>query len=97
MVSYLGDDGLIKMEDLNSYKVFEREPLRHVIKDKFFFTNPSPSVGGTLIVFFLELLKRINKDYQFDNNLLIQLMIATTNARYRFYRDPNSKDQLNQL
>ena len=97
LVSYLGDDGLIKMEDLNSYKVFEREPLRHAIKDKFFFTNPSPSVGGTLIVFFLELLKRINKDYQFDNNLLIQLMIATTNARYRFYRDPNSKDQLNQL
>ena len=36
LVSYLGDDGLIKMEDLNSYKVFEREPLRHVIKDKFF-------------------------------------------------------------
>ena len=97
LVSYLGDDGLIKMEDLNSYKVFEREPLRHAIKDKFFFTNPPPSVGGTLIVFFLELLKRINKDYQFDNNLLIQLMIATTNARYKFYRDPNSKDQLNQL
>ena len=24
-------------------------------------------------------------------------MIATTNARYRFCRDPNSKDQLNQL
>ena len=97
LISYLDDDGLIHMEDLNAYKIFERTPLDHEIHNRKFFTNPSPSVGGTLIVFFLELLKTINKDYIYDSSLLIKLMLATTNARFKFYKNPNSENQLDQM
>jgi len=97
MISYLGSDGLIQMEDLNNYKVIERKPISHKILDRIFFTNPSPSVGGTLMMFLLRLLKRINKEYHFDYSLLVKLMSATTNARYNYFKDPNNEYQLDQL
>ena len=97
LISYLDSDGLIQMEDLNAYKVFDRSPLEHKIHNRKFFTNPSPSVGGTLIVFFLKLLQRINEDYIYDDTLMIKLMQATTNARFKFFTNPNSENQLNQM
>ena len=97
LISYLNHDGLIQMQDLNAYKVFERLPLEHKIHNRKFFTNPSPSVGGTLIVFFLDLLKNTNKDYIYDSSLLIKLMQATTNARFKFFKNPNSENQLNKM
>ena len=97
MISYLGEDGLIQMDDLNKYKVFERKPLSHSIHDRIFFTNPSPSVGGTLMIFLLQLLKQINKEYHFDDSLLIKLMAATTNARYKYFKDSSNEYQLDQL
>ena len=54
-------------------------------------------MGGTLIVFFLELLKSINKDYMYDPLLLIKLMQATTAARFKFFKNPNSENQLDQM
>ena len=59
LISHLDSDGLIHMEDLSAYKVFERLPMIHKIHNRNFFTNPSPSVGGTLIVFFLKLLQDV--------------------------------------
>jgi len=97
LISHLGKDGLIKMEDLNRYKVFERKPINHKILNRTLFTNPSPSVGGTLMIFLLQLLKHINKEHHFDYSLLIKLMAATTSARYEFFKDPNNQYQLDCL
>ena len=97
MVSYLGSDGLISMDDLKKYQVHERIPLRHQILDNIFFTNPSPSVGGTLMIFLLQLLEQIDSDYKSDNLLLIKLMAATAKARYDYFKNPNDEYQLNQL
>ena len=97
MVDYLGTDGLIKIEDLNKYKVYERSPLLHELMDSTFYTNPAPSVGGTLIVFLLKMLSHIDSNYRFDYERLIRLMAATTKARTDFYKDPNSDSQLNKL
>ena len=96
-VDYLGDDGLITIEDLKKYKVYERYPLYHELMDSFFYTNPSPSVGGTLIIFFLRMLYYIDPSYQLNYNQLIKLMAATAKARTDFYVDPNNDDLLNQL
>ena len=63
MVDYLGEDGLISMEGLKSYQVYEREPLKHEILNRMFFTNPAPSVGGTLMIFLLSILQKINSNY----------------------------------
>ena len=97
IVDYLGDDGLITIEDLKKYKVYERYPLYHELMDSFFYTNPSPSVGGTLIIFFLKMLHYIDPSYQLNYNQLIKLMAATAKARTDFYVDPNNDDLLNQL
>ena len=97
IVDYLGDDGLITIEDLNNYKVYERDPLYHELMDSIFYTNPSPSVGGTLIIFFLRMLCYIDQSYKLSYNRLIKLMAATAKARTDFYIDPNNDTSLNQL
>ena len=95
MVDYLGEDGLISMEGLKSYQVYEREPLKHEILNRMFFTNPAPSVGGTLIIFLLSILQKINSNYKFDNLLLVKIMAATARARYDYFKNPNDEYQLN--
>ena len=67
MIEYLGDDGLISHEDLSDYKVVEREPLHQVINNRILYTNPSPSVGGTLIIFLLRMLNNISNTYSFND------------------------------
>ena len=61
------------------------------------FTNPSPSVGGILIIFLYKLLYKLNSEYKFNNNLLIKLMSATTMARYDYYKNPDEIFQLEKL
>ena len=97
MIEYLGDDGIVSQKDLLSYKVVEREPLKQIINNKIFYTNPSPSVGGTLIIFLLKLLYKVSDTYSFNHELLVYLMAATTNARFEYFRDPNNEYQLNQI
>ena len=97
VVDYLGDDGLIRIEDLNKYKVYERVPLSHELINSTFYTNPAPSVGGTLIVFLLKMLYHLDTNYKFNYEVLIRLMAATTQARTHFYKDPNNDYQLDKL
>ena len=97
MIDYLGDDGLISQKDLLDYQVVEREPLKQVINSKLLYANPSPSVGGTLIVFLLRMLHRINETYSFSHNLLVYLMAATTKARFEYFKSPDDEYQLNRI
>ncbi|WP_035991088.1 gamma-glutamyltransferase [Leptolyngbya sp. KIOST-1] len=48
--------GYLSLEDLQTYRVIEREPLSVVYGGDTILTNPPPSSGGTLIAFALHLL-----------------------------------------
>ncbi len=49
-------DGLLTYEDLASYQVIERDPLRVPYHGRTLLTAPPPSMGGTLIALSLSLL-----------------------------------------
>lgn len=46
--------GLLTAADLESYRVYEREPIATLYRGKQFLTNPPPSSGGSLIIKALE-------------------------------------------
>ena len=76
----------LTLEDLKSYEVIEREPLKINYRNNLFLTNPSPSSGGTLIAFALELLAKIdlsNIEFGTPNHLQIlrEVMRLTNTAR----------------
>jgi gamma-glutamyltranspeptidase/glutathione hydrolase len=48
--------GCLTGEDLSAYRVEKRRPLSLDYRNAHLFTNPAPSVGGTLIAFTLALL-----------------------------------------
>lgn len=50
--------GHLTEADLRDYQVIRRQPLTLDYHDAKLFTNPAPSVGGTLIAFTLALLER---------------------------------------
>ncbi|HEB51361.1 MAG TPA: gamma-glutamyltransferase [Desulfobulbus sp.] len=49
-------DGLLTFEDLSSYQVIERDPLRVPYRGRTLLTAPPPSMGGSLIALSLSLL-----------------------------------------
>ncbi len=49
--------GCLSMEDLEQYRVVQRNPLEFAYHDARILTNPAPSIGGTLIAFTLSLLQ----------------------------------------
>lgn len=80
--------GYLSLEDLKSYQVIEREPLIINYRNNLLLTNPSPSSGGILIAFALELLAKIdltNIEFGTPNHLqiLIEVMRLTNTARNR--------------
>jgi gamma-glutamyltranspeptidase/glutathione hydrolase len=49
--------GCLRRDDLEKYRVEKREPLSLQYHNTRLFTNPPPSIGGTLIAFALSLLE----------------------------------------
>ncbi|MEM6839103.1 MAG: gamma-glutamyltransferase [Cyanobacteria bacterium P01_C01_bin.120] len=52
--------GYLSQQDLQQYRVIERQPLSLTYRDATFLTNPPPSSGGTLIGFALKLLESLD-------------------------------------
>lgn len=52
--------GHLILEDLKNYKVFKREPLHFLYKNRSVLTNPPPNSGGTLIAFLLSVINNVN-------------------------------------
>ncbi len=82
--------GLLTLEDLQAYRVLERQPLRLPYRDYTLLTNPLPSAGGTLIAFALQLLAaRDLQQIGFGTpeyvQLLAQVMALTNEARRQGY------------
>ncbi len=51
--------GMLTREDLASYKVIERKPLRVKYRDHTLLAGPPPSLGGSLITLSLSLLEQM--------------------------------------
>ncbi|MGB3695357.1 MAG: gamma-glutamyltransferase [Spirulinaceae cyanobacterium] len=78
--------GHLTLEDLQSYQVIIRQPLKTHYRGYQVITNPSPSSGGTLISFSLQLLATINlANLEFSSQehlqILAQVMSLTNIAR----------------
>jgi gamma-glutamyltranspeptidase/glutathione hydrolase len=71
--------GLITREDLASYEVIEREPVRARYRGREVITNPPPSSGGILIAYALDLLERLDRPA--DVRALVQVMDECNRAR----------------
>lgn len=71
--------GLITGEDLASYAVVERQPVRGRFRGREVLTNPPPSSGGILIADALELLDRLERPC--DLRALAEVIASTNRAR----------------
>jgi gamma-glutamyltranspeptidase/glutathione hydrolase len=60
--------GLLTREDLEKYKVIEREPLRYRYADHVVMLNPPPSGGGARIARYLETLAAHEEDLTDEAN-----------------------------
>jgi gamma-glutamyltranspeptidase/glutathione hydrolase len=60
--TYVGDyGGTLGADDLASYEVIERKPIRARFRGTEVLTNPPPSSGGILIAYCLGLLERLGE------------------------------------
>jgi gamma-glutamyltranspeptidase/glutathione hydrolase len=55
-------NGMITSDDLDSYDVIERKPLRIQYRDREVLTNPPPSSGGIMVALALHLLENVALD-----------------------------------
>lgn len=90
------DGGLLNEQALSKYHVEIRKPVMTSFMDTQVYSNPAPSIGGTLIIFLLRLLEdvRIQNLHISD---LVRALAITNMARQEVCIDPNNETQINQL
>ncbi|MBD1873224.1 gamma-glutamyltransferase [Nodosilinea sp. FACHB-131] len=84
--------GYLSLEDLQTYRVIERDPLSVAYGGDTILTNPPPSSGGTLIAFALHLLSQVSPACTPHSSprhvaILRDVMGLTNLARQRGYDD----------
>tara|TARA_B100000029_G_scaffold122809_1_gene116397 strand:+ start:1883 stop:3406 length:1524 start_codon:yes stop_codon:yes gene_type:complete len=88
--------GLINQEALKKYKVYVRKPIHTYFKGADVFSNPAPSLGGSLIIFLLKLIEQSNiKNNSFEE--IYKAMCITNYARHKICIDPNEEFEVNKL
>jgi gamma-glutamyltranspeptidase/glutathione hydrolase len=75
--------GGVTTDDLDAYRVIEREPLRLEFRGSTVLTNPLPSLGGTLIAAALEDLARTEALDGDDPTRLVDALVAQYERRAR--------------
>jgi gamma-glutamyltranspeptidase / glutathione hydrolase len=90
LVQDLSEGGYLTLNDLKTYRVIARKPLKINYRGYEILTNPPPSSGGTLIAFALKLLESLNlKEIEFGSRqhlqILAQVMCLTNQARKKDY------------
>ncbi|MFT5165686.1 MAG: gamma-glutamyltranspeptidase/glutathione hydrolase [Saprospiraceae bacterium] len=71
------EGGHLIMEDFENYKVIIREPLSFEYREKKIFTNPLPSIGGTLIAHDLNALEKMKlAEFPMGRDYIIKLYEA---------------------
>jgi gamma-glutamyltranspeptidase/glutathione hydrolase len=96
IINTIGEKGLLTHECLANYEVAERFPLKSQFHGKTLYTNPTPSPGGTLITFTLQLLEQSTAS-SFDPINLINAMKITATARKETSTDPNDNYQISRI
>ncbi|MBC8322330.1 MAG: gamma-glutamyltransferase [Candidatus Marinimicrobia bacterium] len=86
----LAPNGLLTATSLSDYRVVERIPLKSKFNGKTIYTNPTPSVGGTLITFTLQLLEKAQTALGEKMMDLVRAMEVTTAARIEASTDPDN-------
>jgi gamma-glutamyltranspeptidase / glutathione hydrolase len=71
------DSGHLTLEDFEKYEVIIREPLVFKYREKNVYTNPLPSIGGTLIAHDLKALEKIAlAEFSLGEDYLLNLFEA---------------------
>jgi len=91
--SCLQRGGYLRRQDLASYQVEKRQPLALNYHDEQLFTNPAPSVGGTLIAFTLALLEQENLGHEQPGGFMHLLKIARAQQLTQQLRREKSIDR----
>ena len=91
-----GEGGLLNEKALSIYHVAVRTPVMTSFRDTMVYSNPAPSVGGTLIIFLLRLLEE-GKEQDFQIPASVHAMGITNTARHEICTNPNDEYQINQL
>lgn len=81
------NDGLLSLDDLKSYEVFEREVLHESYRGYDIVTSPLPSVGGAHLIQFLNIVERFplgDKDFSFGKPQYCHLL---TEAHKKCFND----------
>ena len=87
--------GTITEEDLESYRVVEREPARAEYHGREILTNPPPSSGGILIAYSLDLMERLDPPREHRLRTLVRVMDRTNRERTKdFVRGLHSEGYL---
>ena len=91
-----GIGGLLNEDALKNYHVAVRKPVMTSFMDSLVYSNPAPSVGGTLIIFLLRLLEE-GKKQDLTIFQLLKAMEVTNAARLSICINPNNEYQINKL
>lgn len=88
------EGGLIQLEDLKSYHLKERAPLKGTYKDYKIHIMPPPSAGGVMILQILKILELFAKQKKDLNkieklHLTIEAMRRAYISRYKELGDPD--------
>ena len=91
-----GKEGLLNEKSMSLYHVAVRKPVMTSFMGTEVYSNPAPSVGGTLIIFLLQLLEKAKlKDINITH--IVQAMAATNLARKNVCTNPNKEYQIEEL
>jgi len=75
----------------------ERKPLKSKLFGYTLYTNPAPSIGGTLIAFILQM---INKEFcheDINHTALTHLMYIAKEAKKETYTNPSNEHQITKM
>ena len=90
IIQDVGQRGHLSLEDLTTYKVIQRKPLKFSYRGYDLLTNPPPSSGGILIAYALKLLENYSlceRDFASRDHLelLTNVMALTNKVRQQSY------------
>ena len=97
ILNTVGEKGLLTADCLANYSVVERKPLPSHFNGKIIYTNPAPSIGGTLITFTLQLMERLYTVSPTKLINLIHAMEVTAKVRQDVCNDPNDNYLISQI
>lgn len=71
IVSDYESGGFLRREDFNNYEVIVRKPLQFPYRDKIIYTNPAPSIGGSIVALTMAEFAKKNKfDHYLTDNYI---------------------------